>query len=49
MLDAVGWLVSECSIPESAVWVGLGVAFLWVLGSFLLGCGVAVPVMLGSG
>ena len=31
-LAAVRWLVSECSIPESGVWVGLGVAFLWVLG-----------------
>ena len=37
------------TVPESGVWVGLGVAFLWVLGTFLLGCDVVVPVMLGSG
>ena len=27
------WLFSECSVPESGGWVGLAVAFLWVLGS----------------
>ena len=42
-------LVSECSVPESAVWVGLGVAFLWVLSSFSLECGVAVQVVILSG
>ena len=35
--------------PKSGVWVGLSVAFLCVLGSFSLECGVAVPVMLGVG
>ena len=28
--------------------MGFGVAFLWVLGSFSLGSGVTVPVMLGG-
>ena len=36
-LAVVRLLVSECSVPELGVWVGLGVAFLWVLGSFSFG------------
>ena len=37
LLAVVRQLVSESSVPESGVWVGLGVAFLWVLYSFSLG------------
>ena len=37
LLAVVRRLVSESSVPESGVWVGLGVAFLWVLYSFSLG------------
>ena len=48
-LAVVYRLVSECSVPKSEVWVGLGVAFLWVLSSFSLECGVPVPVVLGGG
>ena len=36
LLAVMYQLVSECSVPESGVWVGLVVAFLWVLHSFSL-------------
>ena len=37
LLAVVHQLVSQSSIPESGVWVGLGVAFLWVLCSCSFG------------
>ena len=37
LLAVMRRLVSESSVLESGVWVGLGVAFLWVLHSFSLG------------